>query len=61
MRSYYLHFKKTAAEKSEQLVNTDYYGEKRVFIPMGIKKREKKKTDMRSYYLHFKNKTAEKK
>ena len=41
MRSYYYHFKKTTAKESEQVVNTDQFGEKIVFIPMGIKKRKK--------------------
>ena len=42
MRSYYRHFKKTMTEKKEKVVNTDHFGEKRVFIPVGIKKRKKK-------------------
>ena len=41
MRSYYRHFKKTTAEKREQVVNTVRFGEKRVFIHRGIKKGKK--------------------
>ena len=41
MSSYYHYFKRGQQNKSEQVVNTDQFGEekkKRVFIPMGIKK-----------------------
>ena len=41
MSSYYHYFKRGQQNKSEQVINTDQFGEKkkkRVFIPMGIKK-----------------------
>ena len=59
MRRYYRHFKQATAEKSEQVVNTDHFGEKKEFLFPWELKREKK-TDIRSYYRHFKKKTAEK-
>ena len=41
MRSYYCHFKKMTAVNSEQVVNTDHFGEKRVSIPQGAKEIKK--------------------
>ena len=40
MRSYYCHFKKTAVEKCKQVVNTDYFGEKKkkILFPIRINK-----------------------
>ena len=53
MSSYYHYFKKGQQNKSEQVVNTDHFGEKKEKKEFLFPWELKKKTNMTSYYHHF--------